>query len=175
VLKKLLVPFLAVAASIVVANTVKAADVYQTINVIGGQYPNIDFYPRTLHVNQGDSLHLTIKNTRLGFTRIFMPAFNLDQDMAPGSVVQLDTCIANPIAKNMWFQISSLGAENVPGTIVTTNYQTPVVATTPRIIDVSVLDPIINYSKEYCFSEKAEPKYYTQKPCPTGAAVRGCW
>ena len=174
-LKKFLISFIAIAASLAISASANAADVYQTIDVTSNGYPNINFYPRTLHVCQGDTLHLTVRNTRTGYTRIFMPAFNLDQDIAPQDVARFDFCVANPIGKNMWFEISSIDAKKVPGTLVTNNYQIPVVSTTPRIIDVSVLNDIINYNKEFCYSEKAEPQYRTSKPCPTGGAVRGCW
>ncbi|OGI22722.1 MAG: hypothetical protein A2287_02865 [Candidatus Melainabacteria bacterium RIFOXYA12_FULL_32_12] len=171
-LKKLLVSALTIAATIGIVSSANAADVYQTIDIESNGYPNINFYPRTLHVCQGDTLHLTIKNTRQGYTRIFMPAFNLNQDIPPGDVAQLDMCIANPIDKEMWFQISSIDAENLSGIIITHNYQVPIVQTTCKPIDISVLDPIINYSKEYCYAEKGEP--VSKQTTPSGP-VRGFW
>lgn len=173
-LKKFLISILSIAAAVGIATSANAADVYQTIEVTSEGYPNINFYPRTLHVNQGDTLHLTIRNAREGYTRIFMPAFNLDQDIPPANVAQLDMCIANPIDETMWFQISSIDADKIPGTIVTSNYCTPTVQSTCKNIDISVLNPIINYSKEYCYAEKAEPAYRAPAG-PTGGAVRGYW
>lgn len=173
VLKKLLISALAIAATVGITSSANAADVYQTIEVTSNGYPNVNFYPQTLHVCQGDTLHLTIKNTREGFTRIFMPAFNLDQDIPPGNVAQLDMCVANPIDETMWFQISALDSKKINGNIITHNYQVPVVAVTPKQIDLSVLDPIINYSKEYCYADKEEP-IYRQPTTPSGP-VRGYW
>ncbi|EKE04447.1 MAG: hypothetical protein ACD_20C00077G0004 [uncultured bacterium] len=173
VLKKLLISALAIAATVGITSSANAADVYQTINIDSNSYPNINFYPRTVHVQQGDTLHLTIKNTREGYTRIFMPAFNLDQDIPPGNVAQLDMCIANPIDDTMWFQISSVDAEKIPGTMVVHNYCPPTVQTTTTPIDISVLDPIINYSKEYCYADKEEPVY--RQPAPSTGPVRGYW
>ncbi|MCK7527886.1 MAG: hypothetical protein MZV64_64905 [Ignavibacteriales bacterium] len=120
-----------------------AADVYQTIDVVGGQYPNIDFYPRALHINQGDTLHLTIRNTRTGYTRIFMPAFNLSQDIPPGNVAQVDLCVSNPIDKSMWFQISSLESDKVRGNIIVNNYCVPVVQLPQRTFNLAALDPLL--------------------------------
>lgn len=172
--KKLLVSTLAILTIFSIATSAKAADVYGTIDVTGGQYPNIEFYPRTLHVNQGDTLHLTVRNTRLGYTRIFMPAFNLDQEIPKSAVAKLDLCIANPISKVMWFQISSLSGEKVPGYIITTNYQVPIVNVAPKVFDTSPLNKIINYNKDFCYPEKKEPSY----GCPAGKKcppVRGYW
>ena len=150
----------------------RADDVYQTIDVFEGQYPNINFQPRTLHINQGDTLHITVRNTRTGFTRIFMPSINLTQDIAPGNRAIFDICISNPTAKTMWFQISSPAAKKVPGYIVVNNFQVPRVADSGKVVDISALDNIINYSKEYCYAEKENPKYNLSEPRPE---VKGCW
>jgi hypothetical protein len=173
VLKKLLVSALAVAATFSIASSANAADVYQTINVDSNGYPNINFNPRTIHVCKGDTLHLTVRNARQGTTRIFMPTYNLDQIIPPGNVAQLDMCIANPISKTMWFHIASIDAEKIPGTIVTNNFAVDIVDASATPIDLSVLDPIINYSKEYCYADKDEPVYRPAQP--SREPVRGYW
>lgn len=170
-LKNLLILIFSFVVAVNIFTSVNAAEVYQTIQVTEAQYPNINYYPRTLHINQGDTLHLSVKNTIGGYSRIFMPAINLDQDIAPGNVAQFDICFANPISKDMWFQISSPGAKKVPGHIITENFQIPIVCAPTTTADLSALDNIINYSKEYCYSEKEAPKYNL---CP-GKPVKGCW
>ncbi|MDD3013180.1 MAG: hypothetical protein PHC34_05705 [Candidatus Gastranaerophilales bacterium] len=145
------------------------AELYETIEVISNQSPNINYYPRTLHVNQGDTVHLTIKNARTDFTRFFMPAFNIDQEIPKNGIAKIDLCVTNPTAKNMWFEINSLTAKKVPGLMIVENYQTPVTMCKSRCIDVTALNDIINYSKNYCYLEKESPRYKT----PSG--VRGYW
>jgi len=164
---------LALTSAFIVCSGVKAADVYEKIEITEMQYPNINFFPRALHLNQGDTLHITVKNLRQGFSRIFIPALNLDQDIAPGAVVNLNVCLAEPIAKLMWFQISSVNGKSVPGYILVSNYETPTACGNSRIVDTSILSDIINYNKNYCYEEKSEPVYKRQY---SGAApVRGYW
>ena len=172
-LKKLLATTLAIVSSIAICSTAKAADVYQTIDVVGYQYPHIEFYPKAIYVNQGDSLHLTIRNTRISYARIFVPAFNLDQDIPKGHVARIDLCVASPIAKDMWFDIASISGKREPGLIVINNYRIPNSQVASRTIDTSALSNIINYNKDYC--------YQANEPIVRGAApihkkpVRGYW
>ena len=112
--KKLLAAALTITASLAVCASAFAADVYQTIRITEGQYPNISFYPRTIYINQGDSLHLTLINTRQGYTRIFVPAFNLDQEMPKARVAQLDFCTANPISKTCGLKFILLAVKKFP-------------------------------------------------------------
>lgn len=171
-LKKLLFGTLALATIFTINAPSKAADVYETINITSYTYPNVNYFPRTLHVNQGDTLHLTVKNTVRGDVRLFMPAFNLAQDIPKGNVAIFDLCISTPIDDNMWFNISSLDAKQIPGHMITNNYQVPNANIASRTIDTSALNDIINYNKSFCYDQKAEPKY-------TGGAskvkVRGYW
>lgn len=146
------------------------AEVYETIDVMTNQGLNINYYPKTLHVCQGDTLHLTVRNDRTHHTRFFMPSFNIDQDIPKGGVATFDLCVANPSAKNLWYSISTVSAKNIPGLMVVSNFQTPVVMTPSRNIDTSVLSSIINYSKDYCYSEKQPPVYKAPS-----AGVRGYW
>jgi|GEM_PF-2988725 len=145
------------------------AELYETIEVTSNQSPNINYYPRTLHVNQGDTVHLTIKNARTDYTRFFMPAFNIDQEIPKNQIAKIDFCVTSPTSKNLWFEINSISAKKVPGLMIVENYQTPVALCPSRCIDVSVLKDIINYSKNYCYLEKEPPKYKTP------SAVRGYW
>ena len=159
-------------SSLIGVHSSAGAELYETIEVTSNQSQNISYYPRTLHVNQGDTVHLTIKNSRTDFTRFFMPAFNIDQEIPKNNVAKIDFCVVNPIAKNMWFEINSVSAKKVPGLMIVENYQTPIATACPsRCIDVSVLNDIINYSKNYCYLEKQPPQY--KAPAPSG--VRGYW
>lgn len=151
------------------------AEVYETIEITSNLSPNINFYPRTLHVNQGDTVHLTIRNARTDNTRIFMPSFNIDQEIPKNSTAKIDLCLSNPISKDLWFQINSLTAKKIPGLMVVENFKTPVVAAQSRNIDVSVLNDIINYSKDYCYLEKQPPQYQTPVQSAPSAGVRGYW
>ena len=170
--KKLLATILIIFASIAVCSTAKAADVYQTIEIRGYQYPHIDFYPKAIYVNQGDSLHLTLKNTRISNVRIFMPAFNLDQDVPKGHVAKIDLCIASPISKNMWFDIASISGKREPGLIVINNYKIPNSSLASRTIDTSILSNIINYNKDYCY----QPNVPLRGAAPVQKKpVRGYW
>lgn len=150
------------------------AEVYETIEITSNLSPNINFYPRTLHVNQGDTVHLTVRNARTDNTRIFMPSFNIDQEIPKNTTAKIDLCISNPISKDLWFQINSLTAKKIPGLMVVENFKTPVVTAQSRNIDVSVLNDIINYSKDYCYLEKQPPQYKTPSHAPS-AGVRGYW
>lgn len=145
------------------------AEVYETIDVTSNQGLNIDFFPRTIHVCQGDTLHLTVKNARTDYTRFFMPSFNINQDIPKDGVATFDLCITDPSAKNLWFTLNSISAKKNPGLMVVNNFQTPIVMTPSRNIDTSALSNIINYSKNYCYLEKQPPA----RPTPSG--VRGYW
>ena len=171
-LKKLLFGTIALAAIFTINLPSKAADVYETIQVTGYTYPNVNYFPRSLHVNQGDTLHLTVKNTERGDVRIYMPAFNLAQDISKGNVATFDLCISSPIDDNMWFTISSIDAKQIPGHMITSNYQVPNANMASRTIDTSALNDIINYNKNFCYDQKAEPKYVGGA---SKVRVRGFW
>ncbi|MFH0702729.1 MAG: cupredoxin domain-containing protein [bacterium] len=169
-LRKFLASTLSFAAFLTFAASSNAAEIYKTIDITSRGYPYIDFYPRSIHLNKNDTLHLTIKNTKEGCTRLFIPSLKFNQKIPKNSAAQLDLCIANPIDKVMWFQISSLDADKIPGYLIVDNYQAPMANVKSKAIDVSALDNIINYSTEFSSPEKEEPMYRK-----TPQHIRGYW
>lgn len=173
--KKSLSILFSVASALLITLQANAADVYQTINVTGfsGNYSRVDFSPRATHVKQGDTLHLTINNNRITDTRFFMPTFNIDQVIPKTGIAKIDICIANPVSELSWFSISAVDGDRVPGYLVTENFRVPTVSAAANIVDASVVNSAINYSKDYCYPSKSEPKYKTSKK--TDNKVRGYW
>ena len=172
--KKLLGITLAIAASIAISSPSKAADVYQTIDVIGYQYPHIEFYPKAIYVNQGDNLHLTVRNTRISNARLYIPGFNLDQDIWKGHVAKFDLCIASPYSKDLWFSNASISGKREPGYIVVNNFRIPPTQLpSSRIIDTSSLNTIINYNKDYCY--QPNQPLGGAAPIQHKKPVRGYW
>lgn len=176
-LKKLLASTLALATVFTtLSSSVKAADISRTIYVTEGNYPNIWYYPQVFHVNEGDTLHFTIKNTRQGDTRIFIPAYNQSQIIFKNSLAQLNLSFCNPISKHIWFEISSLNGKKIPGYFVVDNYQPPLSPVCSKPIDpnsLAGLNSIINYSTEVNYPPKDEPVYCAPKKARH--TVRGRW
>lgn len=173
-LKKLMISGIALAASVTFAAASFAADVYRTIDIENFDHPNITYHPQAIYINTGDTLHLAIRNPREEYTRIFMPAISLDQEIPKDNIATLDICFSNPTDDVMWFQISSVGGEKIPGYVVVKDFKVPNANVVSKTVDTSALAPIINYSTAFNFPEKPEPKY---RPQPAGAAapVRGYW
>jgi len=175
-LKKLLISTLAFASVLLINMSARAADVNTSILIQDYDFPNIQFYPQVIHVNTGDVIHLTVKNSRRFETRIFIPSYNLSQLIPKDNLAKFDLSVDNPTSRNIWFEISIPDGKKIPGYIIVDNYQVPMSTICSKPVDTSGLDKIINYSTDFSYPAKPEP-VYAPHPHPTGKAapVKGYW
>lgn len=173
-IKKLLISTLAFSLVLLINMSSRADDVNSTIVVQDYGFPNIEYYPQIIHVNTGDTLHLTIKNNRRYDIRVYVPSYNLSQIVPKNELAKFELSMKDPISRNIWFEFSVPDGKKVPGYIVVDNYQPPMATVCSKPVDTSGLDKIINYSTEFSYPEKPGPVI---APHPTGKAapVRGYW